>query len=153
MYKSSQVELYCHSATCVDMSCLAIWFSACRRSCESGSTSCFPGNGCNLSCSAHESNFIRSNENAIETFLKTVDFLHRYIHIKHPCQVLISKRVVLMFIQRSQTPQINLCMGNTGNVYLNIGNVFKNHITVIEKKYIAIHIDIELLSSPNVAYF
>ncbi len=29
-----------------------------------------------------------------------------------------------------------------------IGNVFKNHITVIEKNYIAIHIDIELLSSP-----
>ncbi len=27
--------------------------------------------------------------------------------------------------------------------------MFKNHITVIEKKYIAIHIDIELLSSPN----
>ncbi len=53
-----------------------------------------------------------------------------------------------MFIQRSQTPQINQCMGNTGNVYRNIGNVFKNHITVIEKKYIAIHIDIELLSSP-----
>ncbi len=37
-------------------------------------------------------------------------------------------------------------MGNTGNVYRNIENVFKNHIT--EKKYIAIHIDIELLSSP-----
>ncbi len=52
-----------------------------------------------------------------------------------------------MFIQRSQTPQID----NTGNVYLNIGNVFKNHITVIEKNYIAIHIDIELLSSPTVS--
>ncbi len=26
---------------------------------------------------------------------------------------------------------------------------FKNHITVIEKNYIAIHIDIELLSSPS----
>ncbi len=50
-----------------------------------------------------------------------------------------------MFIQRSQTPHIN----NTGNVYRNIGNVFKNHITVIEKNYIAIHIDIELLSSPT----
>ncbi len=30
-----------------------------------------------------------------------------------------------------------------------IGNVFKNHITVIENNYIAIHIDIELLSSPS----
>uniref|UniRef100_A0A673H112 non-specific serine/threonine protein kinase n=1 Tax=Sinocyclocheilus rhinocerous TaxID=307959 RepID=A0A673H112_9TELE len=28
--------------------------------------------------------FIRSNENAIETFLKTVNSLQRYIHIKHP---------------------------------------------------------------------
>ncbi len=37
-----------------------------------------------------------------------------------------------MFIQQSQTPHIN----NTGNVYRNIGNVFKNHITVIEKNYI-----------------
>ncbi len=59
---------------------------------------------------------------------------------------MISKRAVLMFIQRSQTPQINKCIVNTGNVnvYRNIGNVFKNHITVIEKKYIVIHIDIEL---------
>ncbi len=30
-----------------------------------------------------------------------------------------------------------------------IGNVFKNPITVIEKNYIAIHIDTELLSSPR----
>ncbi len=28
--------------------------------------------------------------------------------------------------------------------------MFKNHITVIEKKNIAIHIDIELLSSPSI---
>ncbi len=65
--------------------------------------------------------------------------------INHPCRVLILKHAVLMFIQRSQTPHIN----NTVNVYRNIGNVFKNHITVIEKNYIAIHIDIELLSSPR----
>ncbi len=45
--------------------------------------------------------------------------------------------------------QINKCMGNTGNVYRNIRNVFKNHITVIEKNDITIHIDIELLSSPT----
>ncbi len=43
-------------------------------------------------------------------------------------------------------------MGNTGNVYRNIGNVFNNHITIIEKKNIAIHIDIELLSSPSYKY-
>ncbi len=34
-------------------------------------------------------------------------------------------------------------MGNTGNISRNIGNVFTNHITVIE------NIDIELLSSPK----
>ncbi len=58
-----------------------------------------------LSSSAHECYFIRSNENVIETFLKTVCFLQRYIHIKHPRRLLVSKRAVLMFIQRSQTPQ------------------------------------------------
>ncbi len=84
----------------------------------------------------------------IKTILKTVGFLQRYIHINHPCRVLILKHAVLMFIQRSQTPQIN----NTGNIYRNIGNVLKINITVIEKNYIAIHIDIELLSSSN-GYF
>ncbi len=69
--------------------------------------------------------------------------------INHPCHDLILKHAVLMFIQQSQTPQIN----NTGNVYRNIGNGFKNHITVIEKNYIAIHIDIELLSSPKRCHF
>ncbi len=34
-------------------------------------------------------------------------------------------------------------------MYIEISEMFKNHITVIEKKNIAIHIDIELLSSPN----
>ncbi len=34
-----------------------------------------------------------------------------------------------------------------------IGNVFKNHITVIEKKKIAIHTDIELMSSPTFHLF
>ncbi len=72
--------------------------------------------------------------------------IHSY---KSPAPHLILKHAVLMFIQRSQTTQINQYMGNTGNVYRNIGNVFKNHITVIEKNYIAIHINIELLSSPN----
>ncbi len=91
----------------------AIWFSANRRRCESGSTSGFPGNGCNLSSSAHERYFIRWNENAIKTILKTVGSLQRYTHINHPCRVLILKHAVLMFIQRSQTPHIN----NTGNVY------------------------------------
>ncbi len=69
--------------------------------------------------------------------------LQRYIHIKHPRHVLILKCVVLMFIQRSQPPQINQCMWNTGNVYRNIGNAFKNHITIIEKIYIGIYIDIQ----------
>ncbi len=43
----------------------------------------------------------------------------------------------------------NKSMGNTGNVHRNIGNVFKNHITIIGKKYIVIYIDIELLSRPT----
>ncbi len=34
-------------------------------------------------------------------------------------------------------------------MYIEISEMFKNHITVIEKNDIAIHIDIELLSSPN----
>ncbi len=105
----------------------AIWISASRRRCESGRTSGFPSNGCNLSSSAHERYFIRENENAIKTILKTVGCLQKYTPINHPRRVFILKRAVLMFIQRSQTPQIN----NTGNVYRNIGNVFKNHITVI----------------------
>ncbi len=71
--------------------------------------------------------------NAIETFLKTVGSLQRCIHIKHLRHVLILKCAVLMFIQWSQLPQINQCMGNAGNVYRNIGNMFKNHITIIEK--------------------
>ncbi len=33
-------------------------------------------------------------------------------------------------------------------MYIEISEMFKNHIIVIEKNYIAIHIDIELLSSP-----
>ncbi len=111
-------------------------------------TSGFPSNGCNLSSSAHERYFIRLNENAIKTILKTVGSLQKYTHINHTRRVLILKHAVLMFIHRSQTPQIN----NTGNVYWNIGNVFKNHITVIEKNYIAILIDIELLSSPTQQY-
>ncbi len=39
-------------------------------------------------------------------------------------------------------------MCGTGNVYQNKRNVFKNHITVTEKNYIVLYIDIELLSSP-----
>ncbi len=61
-----------------------------------------PGNGFKQSSSSHESYFIRSNENVIKTFLKTVGSPQRYIHIKHPRRVLFLKRVVLMFIQQSQ---------------------------------------------------
>ncbi len=45
------------------------------------------------------------------------------VPVNHPRHVLILKYAVLMFIQQRQTPQINQCMGNTGNVYGNIGNV------------------------------
>ncbi len=79
------------------------------RAVTSGSLS----NGCNLSSSAHERYFIRLNENAIKTILKTVGSLQKYTHINHTRRVLILKHAVLMFIHRSQTPQIN----NTGNVY------------------------------------
>ncbi len=34
-------------------------------------------------------------------------------------------------------------------MYIEISELFQNHTTVIEKNYIAIHIDIELLSSPT----
>ncbi len=34
-------------------------------------------------------------------------------------------------------------------MYIEISEMFKNHITVIEKYFIEIHIDIELLSSPT----
>ncbi len=34
-------------------------------------------------------------------------------------------------------------------MYIEISEMFKNHITVIEKNDITIHIDIELLSSPT----
>ncbi len=62
---------------------------------------------------------------------------------------MILKRVVLMFIQQSQMLQINQCVGDTANVCRNIRNVFKNHITVIEKNYIAKYIDTEVFSSPK----
>ncbi len=50
---------------------------------------------------------------------------------------------VLLFERHSVT---------NANVYRNIRNGFKNHITIIEKNYIAIYIDSELLSSPMFNY-
>ncbi len=63
------------------------------------------------------------------------------MHQSRANRVLIFRRAVVMFIQQSQLPQINQCMGNTGNVYWNMRNVFKNDITIIENKNdIAIYI-------------
>ncbi len=53
-----------------------------------------------------------------------------------------------MFIQRSEMPQINQCIKV---MYIEISEMCLKIISPLLKKNIAIHTDIELLSSPNEA--
>ncbi len=58
----------------------AIWCSASRRRCESGRTSGFPSNGCNLSSSAHKRYLSNKMKMPSKLFWRTVGSLQKYTH-------------------------------------------------------------------------
>ncbi len=68
---------------------------------------------------------------------------------RFPSEIHSYKTPAARFDFETCSAHVYLTKSNATNIYWNIGNVFKNHITVIEKNYITIHIDTELLSSPK----
>lgn len=60
--------------------------------------------------------------------------------------VMFQGQVGLNFYGASSSDSQDVLSGGTVS---DIGNAFKNHITIIETNCIAIYIDIELLSSPS----